>query len=241
MIKIKKSLYLASDGDNGVFYTVQGEGKYVGWPTVFIRLAGCNLRCSWKNRDGSVTKCDTAHTSWGKDKNKRYINDIIKQVNSYNANMVVITGGEPMLQPAVVDLIDKLKNEGYFITVETNGTIYRPNKADFISMSIKLDSADAFNKKSQKKRINKKSILMFKHCHDYQMKFVVNDEYDLEQILKLQKQLGIPSCKIYLMPQGISEKQLKEKEKWVIEKCKKYDFIFCPRVHIMVYGSKRGV
>jgi len=238
----KKKLNLATDGDNGVFFTIQGEGSRVGHPTVFIRFAGCNLRCSWKNSDGSITKCDTAHTSWGKDKIVRTVDDIVEQVMGYSCKNITVTGGEPMLQKNIVDLIDKLKEEDkdLHITIETNGTILRDTKADLLSISPKLSTADALGK-SNNRKLNTSILRHYTKGYDFQLKFVVNNKEDLKIINRIRWVLNIQPNRVYLMPQGISEEQFKEKEKWVIEQCKKYGFIFCPRVHIMIWGAKKGV
>ncbi len=102
-----------------IFSTIQGEGPNTGVPSVFLRLGGCNLACSF---------CDTEFESF----KQTHLNDIISEVKekSLNSNgirsynLVVITGGEPMRQPIEI-LCEKLLNEGFSVQIETNGTIFR--------------------------------------------------------------------------------------------------------------------
>jgi len=97
---------------NEIFYSIQGESTYSGLPCIFIRLSGCNLRCSW---------CDTAYAyDHGFDIT---IDDILKQVKKFNCRLVEVTGGEPLLQAGTPVLIKRLLNKGYEVLLETNGSL----------------------------------------------------------------------------------------------------------------------
>src|SRR6185436_1708848 len=93
-----------------LFYSIQGEGKLMGVPSVFIRASGCNLRCWW---------CDTPYASWEPEGQDAPVAEIVRQVESFDAKHVVVTGGEPMIMPDVVELCDALKACGHHITIET--------------------------------------------------------------------------------------------------------------------------
>ena len=93
-----------------IFESLQGEGRNTGRPCVFIRFAGCNLKCSW---------CDTDITK----KFSASLADIRKELKQYKAKSVILTGGEPTLVKEMPELVAALKKEGYWIGVETNGTI----------------------------------------------------------------------------------------------------------------------
>lgn len=95
-----------------IFESIQGEGRWVGTPVTFIRLAGCNLHCPW---------CDTKE-SWGDVGEEMTIAEILEKVNSYRSSIVVITGGEPTIQPLLSNLISTLNSNGYYVAIETNGT-----------------------------------------------------------------------------------------------------------------------
>lgn len=129
--------------------TIQGEGKLVGYPSLIIRLSGCNLRCAWQLPDGNGSICDTAYSSFSPETNTMPSDDIIKIVKNNignNIRHVIITGGEPMLQyESLRYLVWMLKmNLGLHITLETNGTIFDKEVADFVdlvSISPKLRSS----------------------------------------------------------------------------------------------------
>jgi 7-carboxy-7-deazaguanine synthase len=229
------------------FYTLQGEGKYLGVPSWFIRTTGCNLRCQWANPDGTTTKCDTPYTSFNPEKGTDLnITESLRELRKHPVNHVVITGGEPLLQPDLTLVCDIFKASGYQVTIETNATQYKQITAAFISMSPKLSSSYAqdnvFEKELHAKNNNwKESARKYMDTNLYQFKFVYNDKTDLEDILLAQKELKIPSKNIYLMPQGITTDQFKFKEKEMFDVCMKYGFNYTPRMHIDVWGNKRGI
>lgn len=232
-----------------VFHTLQGEGKYMGYPCTFVRLSLCNLRCEWKNKDGSTTKCDTPYTSFEPEKNEVEIDQIVRELLASNTKHIVVSGGEPFFQKNVPILIKELRLQDKYVTVETNGTIYRENTAQFISISPKLSSSSAspeHGKKHDKQRINIGALAKFIINHDYQFKFVVNDESEIDEILEIKNILkditgADISDKIWLMPQGVTVEQFKEKAEWIWEVCKKYQFKYTARLHIDVYGQRIGV
>src|ERR1700682_433413 len=112
-----------------IFYSVQGEGMLVGVPSVFVRTSGCNLRCTW---------CDTPYTSWAPEGIEMSIAQIAAEVQRQGANYVVITGGEPMIAPGIVELTAQLKSQGQHITIETAGTVFAAVTCDLMSISPKL-------------------------------------------------------------------------------------------------------
>src|SRR5919106_1011001 len=94
-----------------LFYSIQGEGKLSGVPSVFVRASGCNLRCAW---------CDTPYASWEPEGDDVPVAEIVRRVQEYNCRHVVLTGGEPMIMPDIVELCDALKQRGdCHITIET--------------------------------------------------------------------------------------------------------------------------
>jgi len=97
---------------NEIFFSIQGESSYAGLPCVFVRLTGCNLRCSY---------CDTEYAFY--EGENFSVDDIFEKVSDYNCNLVEITGGEPLLQKDVYPLITKLCDNGYTVLLETNGSL----------------------------------------------------------------------------------------------------------------------
>src|SRR5947207_8912021 len=93
-----------------IFYSVQGEGKLVGVPSVFVRASGCNLRCTW---------CDTPYASWDPQGEEMAVADVVTRVKEFGASHVVVTGGEPLIMNDVEELCTRLKAEQLHVTVET--------------------------------------------------------------------------------------------------------------------------
>lgn len=235
-----------TDSSDAIFHTIQGEGKFVGYPSTFVRLSQCNLRCQWKNPDGSFTRCDTPHTSFDPVKVDHDVKDILTKIKY---DHVVVTGGEPFFQKGVVDLIKGLRDNGHYVTVETNGTIFRENQAQFISISPKLSSSSMCpdnGKRHEKNRININNLSKFVLFHKYQFKFVVNDKDDILEIEDIADQI-MKHCgedihpHIWLMPQGTSQAQFDEKMGWIAEVCKEKQWKLTDRLHVRIWGAKKGV
>jgi 7-carboxy-7-deazaguanine synthase len=112
-----------------LFHSIQGEGKLVGVPSVFVRASGCNLRCTW---------CDTPYASWDPEGDDVPVAEIVRRVRRFDCGHVVLTGGEPMIMPDVVDLCAALNAEGLHVTIETAATVYQPARMDLASLSPKL-------------------------------------------------------------------------------------------------------
>lgn len=244
------------------FKTIQGEGKYLGTPSLFIRTTGCNLRCSWI-KNNKVQICDTPFSSFFPEKGwECSVSDVILILKNSNIRHLVITGGEPSLQSDLNSFIGEILDEVKCkITIETNGTKLNHILGDiefdyfqniFFSISPKLDNSYnqenetlnaihiAGNKNLQKSLMGFKAFIEL--CElDYQFKFVVSDLSDISEIIKFKHTWNIPTDKIYLMPQGIDENDLKETSKLLFNQCIEYGFNFTPRMHIDIFGNVRGI
>ena len=111
-----------------IFYSIQGEGQWTGQPNIFIRTTGCNLRCHY---------CDTKYAyDNGREMD---IDDIYLKIKKYPCKKICITGGEPLIQEEILDLINKLMNNNYKICIETNGSIDIKNVIDYKTIIISLD------------------------------------------------------------------------------------------------------
>ena len=221
-----------------LFYTIQGEGKYIGVPSVFFRTSYCNLRCIW---------CDTAYTSWTPENKDITVAAAVKTITQYGCRHVVITGGEPFIQvKELTRLCQELNLRGHHITVETNATVFAPIEANLISLSPKLKNSNPshdnrFFGRHERGRICPDVICNFLHQYECQVKFVVNSPGDLEEIKTLQAEIPIPAETIVLMPQGMTPEELQPKQEWLVEICKKEGYRYSPRMHVDIWGSKRGV
>lgn len=229
------------------FLTIQGEGQFIGHPSVFFRLTGCNLRCAWSE----TNLCDTPYTSWNPEGTKITVLDAAEKIVKLGkkADHVVITGGEPFLYPdELQDLCSILKEHNKKITIETNATIYKNVKADLISMSPKLSSStptkehhESFHKHHERYRLNTGVIKNFIYNHKVQVKFVVSCNEDLNEIEHLRKLIPIPKQKIVLMPEGITTEQVRARQEWLVNYCIREGYRYSDRLHVQIWNDKRGV
>ncbi|MGD0786079.1 MAG: 7-carboxy-7-deazaguanine synthase QueE [Sedimentisphaerales bacterium] len=213
-----------------IFYSIQGEGLLAGRPAVFIRLAGCPLRCKF---------CDTSYALDSSAGKKMTIAEIKKQVKKYKPEYIVITGGEPIISPNLSQLCKALKN--YHITIETSGIKFLPGlKCDLMSISPKL--SNAYRAKADKKRYLKIDQLkkLIKE-YDYQLKFVVEKEKDIAEVKQIIREMKtVDRSKILLMPQAKNLSQYLNRSPLVARLCKETGFTFSLRLQL-VFGEKRPV
>jgi 7-carboxy-7-deazaguanine synthase len=219
-----------------LFHSVQGEGKYAGTPAVFVRTSGCNLRCWF---------CDTPYTSWNPEGEHEAWESVAERVLACECPHVVITGGEPLLQPDVVPLASRLRNAGCFICFETAGTIYRPVTADLMSISPKLSNSTPQNSRWAQRhndaRDNRDATSRLLRQYDYQLKFVVDQPDDLHEIDEyVAREPQIVADRVYLMPQATNAEHLREKMPWLQTAADERGWNVSPRLHIEWFGNVRG-
>jgi len=222
-----------------IFYSIQGEGKYCGTPSVFVRVGGCNLKCPGFGEKG----CDSYYAVDRKYENEWLnlgITEIINEIKKYEKHNphLVITGGEPMLYyKNLYPLVEYFKNQ---ITIETNVTIninfekYPKYKEVAFAMSVKLSNSGEEYKKRVKKDIIKSYALNAKKSF---FKFVIDRDLK-EEIDDITKGIDLP---IYCMPLGASKEELEKNAPFVFEFCLKNGFRYSDRIHIRLFGKKKGV
>lgn len=222
-----------------IFYSIQGEGRLLGIPSVFIRTSGCNLRCVW---------CDTPYTSWRAEGEEWSLKKILDKVTGFPARHVVITGGEPLLARQIVELCAAIKETGAHITVETAATVFKPVVCDLMSLSPKLGhstprrrAGGRFAQMHEQKRLNLDVMQKFLDHYECQLKFVVNREKDFAEVDEIMRQLSRwEPPQVLIMPQGKARAELWEKAQWIVEACKQRGYGFTPRLHIDLFGNRRG-
>jgi len=210
------------------FFSVQGEGVTAGLPAVFIRLQGCSVGCVW---------CDTKY-SWDPAGGRvAELTELLEEVVAYPCRRVVVTGGEPLESALFVPLVERLGASGFTTEVETSGILPPPPApVDQWNVSVKLANSGV----PEAKRINPAAIRAFL-AKDAWWKFVVLDERDLAELLALAERFALPRERILLMPEGIRRDEILERSAWVVEACKRHGFRYSPRLHILLWGAKRGV
>ena len=209
-----------------IFHSIQGEGELAGYPTIFIRLTGCNLRCKY---------CDTEYAFYeGIDMS---IEEITNQIRSYRSRYVCVTGGEPLLQEETSILLKALLDNGYKVCIETNGSLdisdickrFEKYEENFM---ISLDIKCPYSGMSDRMKLDNITLL---REHD-QLKFVVYDEEDYNYAKDLIRRFK-PRCKLIIQPVwGTDYKRIAE---LMIE-----DGInarLSLQIHKIIWGDKRGV
>ena len=217
-----------------IFHSIQGEGSLVGVPSVFVRTSGCNLRCAW---------CDTPYTSWHPEGDDWTVDRILAAVDAYPARHVVVTGGEPMIAREIVELTRGLRARGRHITIETAGTVFAPVECDLMSVSPKLANstpAGEWQERHERLRIQPDVVRRLMGLCEYQLKFVIAQPEDMAEVRDLVGVFGADAGNVILMPEGIDAGVLRERGVWLAEICKGEGFRFSPRLHVELWGNRRG-
>lgn len=235
---------------NEIFSSFQGEGRQRGKPVSFIRLSGCNLACQW---------CDTPYTwNWigtkflhpekydkKKEVRKMLPEEILLELEFLKSpKAVVVSGGEPFLQwKKFYSLFRLLKKNGYWIEVETNGTILPDSDLldmiDQINCSPKLSNSGSDN--SFEMRIVPGTLNAFAQRKNIDFKFVITSDDDTIELLKLICIYKINGDNVFLMPEGRSKEEQEDRTADVKYLCEQFGFNFTPRLQVLKYGTKRGV
>ncbi len=209
------------------FFSIQGEGITAGVPAVFIRLQGCSVGCTW---------CDTKY-SWDPSGGREVTLDgLVDEASAFPCRRVVITGGEPLESSLFPSLVGTLKAQGFTIEVETSGTLTPTVEVDQWNVSVKLSESGV----SQTKRINPEAIEEFLRLGAW-WKFVVSGRSDVLEVLQLAERFTLPRERILLMPEGVHREDVLERSLWVVDECKRYGYRYSPRLHILLWGARRGV
>jgi 7-carboxy-7-deazaguanine synthase len=224
-----------------IFYSLQGEGELAGVPSVFVRTSGCNLRCNW---------CDTPYASWSPEGTPLRVDEIVAEVGKYPARHVVLTGGEPMIAPGIHELAAALKKSGRHITIETAATVAPAGIAcDLASLSPKLKNSapdgrldETWRQKHEALRWQPEVVKAWLDQGGYQLKFVVSQVEDVNEIEAMLAQLGrpVPLAKVLLMAEGVTVEALRARAGWLGELCKLRGYRYAPRLHVELYGNRRG-
>ena len=243
-------------GEAEIFYSIQGEGIQVGRPSIFVRTSLCNLHCTWCDTDYTWNWLGTrfphendSKPSYQKFKKKDWIielsiAEVAEKIALFPCKNVILTGGEPMLhQRELVELMRYLKaiDAAYSFEIETNGTLVASKAFDDLVTQYNVSPKLANSGNPEKLREKSKAYRFFVEQDKAWFKFVLANKNDLEEVENLIKKYKIPAHRVILMPEGSNRKTLSSRRKWLIEICKDKGFRFSDRLHVEVWGSKKGV
>lgn len=234
-----------------VFYSIQGEGKTVGVPSVFVRLGGCNLMCGGMGTqfDGELHneaewRCDTVEVwmnAQAKEVEDVLPDDCVEAIR--NDAHIILTGGEPtMQQGALENFIRYIKhniNPNAYFEVETNGTIM-PSEYMFDQIHLWNCSPKLRNSGMDNAMTFKPEVIQALNNKNTIFKFVVNGEKEWQEIQKDYMPI-VDKDKVYLMPAGENQELLNETKERVVELAKENYLNFTTRLHIEIWNKKTGV
>lgn len=223
-----------------IFTSVQGEGILAGVPSVFVRTSGCNLRCVW---------CDTPYTSWQPEGADMSLEEISRRIEgNEQVRHVVLTGGEPMIAPGVVELTRRIRSLGRHLTIETAGTVHAPAGCDLMSISPKLANSTPWEREGgkwashhERTRYRPDVLRQLMAGYEYQLKFVIAGPDDLAEVAKILDECRGDRGRVCLMPEGTTPQVLQERGRWLWDICVREGFRYSPRLHVDLFGDRRGI
>ena len=244
------------NGQPEIFYSIQGEGKSTGIPSIFIRTSLCNLHCIWCDTDYTWNWVGTRfpHVNDERPEYQKFskkdwiaecaVADVADLAAAFPCKNIILTGGEPMLQQAgllALTQVLRSKSMDYRFEIETNGTLAPSPELDAAidqyNVSPKLENSG----NPRKLREKPKAMRFFSASPKANFKFVIAEKNDLTEVLELIETYAITPEKIWLMPEGTSASALAQRRKWLVEICKKYGFRYSDRLHVQIWGAKKGV
>lgn len=220
-----------------IFHSLQGEGASTGAPCVFVRLAQCNLHCTW---------CDTKYT-WDFERyryedevHERSVADVAQAVNDATSRRLVLTGGEPLLQQrALKEFFARLAPD-IAVEVETNGTIVAEppalSRVNQWNVSPKLGNAGD----PEHFRIKPEVLRSLRDTGRAFLKLVVRDDADFVEADALVTQLGWPAERVLFMPEASDRESLRARSFGVAEAARQRSYRFSSRLHLELWGGRRG-
>ena len=249
---------LAAKGEPEIFFTVQGEGRQVGRPSVFVRSSLCNLHCRWCDTDYTWNWEGTPflHDRAGESGYTKYrkedqiievsVEEVAEKAASFSCPHFVFTGGEPLLHEEdwiglMRQLEMRFEEPAPTFELETNGT--RSPGAEFLDRITQLNVSPKLANSGVKRelRLREEVLRSLAASGKADFKFVVATEADLVEVREVVKLANLSPDRVFLMPQGTSVEEMDERSGWLAGRCQEYGYRFTDRLHVRLFGSRRGV
>jgi 7-carboxy-7-deazaguanine synthase len=234
-----------------IFFSLQGEGKNLGAPSVFVRTSRCNLYCTW---------CDTPYTwnwsgtSFEHEGGQKFdarehtvelaLNEVASWVRRWSCLRLVLTGGEPLLQAAECAALVRTLREldaRYAVEVETNGTLLPTPELDAVLDQYTVSAKLANSGVERGLRLRHEALAFFAASPKSVFKFVVATETDVAEVNELTRAYQIEADRVYLMPQASSPRRLEELAPSIAASCLRHGYRYSDRLHIHLFGNRPGV
>ncbi len=244
------------NGKAEIFYSIQGEGKSLGIPSIFVRTSLCNLHCIWCDTDYTWNWEGTpfAHLNDGqpayrkfnkKEWQRKYpLKEVLERVQSYACRRIVWTGGEPMMQqPALIRLMQQLRHTDpdWYFEIETNGTYLPDHQLDSLINQYNVSPKLANSANAVRLRDKPKVMHRFAADEKAHFKFVVANEADILEVKALVSKYQIPKKRIWLMPQTAGRISLEQMRQEIVQICLEQGWNYSDRLHIQIWDTKKGV
>jgi 7-carboxy-7-deazaguanine synthase len=212
-----------------LFHSLQGEGPSAGSPAHFLRLQGCGVGCVW---------CDSKYTWDPRGGRETGIDAIIDELLALGgAPLLVVTGGEPLAHPGVEALLTSALKHWPRLEVETSGLLPPPLRHDRLHYTVSPKLPSATTRAAETWR----HVAAWIAEPNATFKLVVGDPPDLDDALRLIREHALPRERVMLMPEGLTDEKLRERARELAESCKREGLRMSPRLHVWLWGARRGV
>lgn len=212
-----------------VFFSLQGEGPSAGTPAHFLRLQGCDVGCHW---------CDTKYSWDASGGNDATVTEALDRAAALgDSRLLVVTGGEPLQHDGLADLLRAALARWERVEVETSGIAPPPVTHERLhwNVSPKLPSATPRSDETWR------HARAWAAAANVTFKLVIGDSEDIDDALGLLAEHQVPASRVMLMPEGMTDAALRTRAAELVEACKHHGFRLSPRLHVWIWGARRGV